>query len=559
MTVDERRRRVDALRFRIGVVENDLVDHYEAGRIDRREFVRRGAVLGLSMSALGVLAGCSRPDVAQVDPPQTKPPQPGGTIRSGIVIPAAALDPVTISDEGGLAVLGQTGEYLAWSDSQGNLQPRLAESWAHDASGGVWRFKIRRGVKFHNGATLSADDVAATFNKLADPKVGSNALSTFTGVLSKGNVKAIDPTTVEFQLDAPNGNFPYIVSSDNYNAIILPANFEGKWDKTFMGTGPWKLEKYTPSGGVNFVRNPDWWRGKTVADRHEMTFYGAEQAQVLGLEGNQVDVLAHFSVTEGKALLTNPDVRTIQFRSSSHREVHMRTDQEPFTDKRVRQAMALLIDRKALVRGLLATKSDYGNDSPFAPMFKSTDKSVPQRQRDVAKAKQLLADAGKPDGFSVTLNTLTHFELPDLAQVIQDNAAAGGVRIKLNITDAGTYYGDAVFGKSPWLDSVMGITDYGHRGVPNVTLTAPLESKGSWNSSHFKNPTYDKLVADYIGALDLGAQRRAAGKIQELLLDEVPVIFPYFYYFLTGAANRVSGVQTTAMGHIDVSRAGLVA
>ena len=95
--------------------------------------------------------------------------------------------------------------------------------------------------------------------------------------------------------------------------------------------------------------------------------------------------------------------------------------------------------------------------------------------------------------------------------------------------DQGAYYGDAVYGKSPWLDSVMGITDYGHRGVPNVFLSAPLTSDGTWNSAHFKNKEYDTLVTSYVRALDLEAQRATAGKIQTLLLDETPVIFAYFY------------------------------
>jgi peptide/nickel transport system substrate-binding protein len=276
------------------------------------------------------------------------------------------------------------------------------------------------------------------------------------------------------------------------------------------------------------------------------------------LQGNQVDLLIHYSVSAGKALITDPAVRTIQYRSAAHRQIHMRTDKEPFNDKRVRQAMALLVDRRALVQGLLATKSDYGNDSPFATAFKSSDRSVPQRQRDVAKSKELLAAAGKSNGFTVQLNTLSQFELPDLAQVIQDNAASAGIKIRLVITDAGTYYGDAVYGKSPWLDSTMGITNYSSRGVPNVYLTAPLGSKGTWNAAHFKNPTYDALVKDYIGTLDLQSQRRVARKIQLLLLDEVPVIFPYYYFFLTGTAERVSGVQTTGMGHADLFRAGLV-
>ncbi|MBV9941624.1 MAG: ABC transporter substrate-binding protein, partial [Solirubrobacterales bacterium] len=529
---DERQRKVDTIRGRIGEVENDLVDELVAGRIERREFVRRGTVLGLSLSSLGVLAGCATPNVAQVSPPQTKPPKAGGTMRTGIVAPAAALDPIMISDEGGLAVLGQTGQYLVWSDKHLNLRPVLAESWNHDHTGRVWTFKIRRGVSFSDGTPLSAEDVAATFNRLSDPAVGSNALSNFDGVLSKGNAKAIGPYTAQFTLDAPNGNFPYLVSSDNYNAVVLPKNYDGGWDKTFIGTGPWKLESFTPNQGVAYVRNPRYWGPPTVAERSEVTFYAEEQAQTLGILGNQVDVVAHYSVSGGRALITNPDIRTTQFRSSSHRQIHMRTDKEPFADKRVRQAMALLLDRRALVNGLLATKSDYGNDSPFAPVFQSTNQSVRQRQLNVAMAKQLLEAAGKGAGFSTQLLTLTHFELPDLAQVVQNDVSVAGINLKLSILDPGSYYGSSKFGTSPWLDSTMGITDYGHRGVPNLLLTAPLSSKGPWNAAHFRNPQYDQLVAHYVAALDLGAQRAAAAKIQELLLDETPVMFPYFYYFL---------------------------
>src|ERR1051326_1346028 len=109
----------------------------------------------------------------------------------------------------------------------------------------------------------------------------------------------------------------------------------------------------------------------------------------------------------------------------------------------------------------------------------------------------------------------------------------GGITIYLNVENQDAYYGKAVFGQSDWLDSIMGATDYGHRGVPNVLLAAPLTSDGTWNAARFKNRDYDILVKQYIGALDLQSQRAAAGQIERLLLDETPVLFTYFYDFLT--------------------------
>src|SRR4029450_12749922 len=177
-------------------------------------------------------------------------------------------------------------------------------------------------------------------------------------------------------------------------------------------------------------------------------------------------------------------------KAAPHRQLRMGTGMEPFTDKRVRQAIALSIDRQALVDGLWEGQADVGNDSPFAPLYPSTDTSLAQREQDVEQANQLLADAGK-SSFSVDLSTWNGFEIPDLAQLVKQYAAEIGVTINLKIADAGTYYGDGVFGKSTWLDSVMGITDYGHRPVPNVYLTAPPSGGpqgGGWETAPLQKP-----------------------------------------------------------------------
>jgi len=547
-------RLLDMLRQGRSEIENHLIDGFVDGRVSRREFLRHGSVIGLSLPFLGSVMSATGVVVA---PRNARAAMAGGTIRVAQTVPAAAIDPVTIADGGGVTMLSYVGENLCLSGPDLALQPVLAESWSPNKDGTVWTFKLRKGVKFHNGKMMTADDVVASIDRLADPKNGSNALSVFKGMLSKGATRKVDDHTVEFHLDVANGNFPYALSTDNYNAIILPADYAGDFEKAMIGTGAFKLDKYTAKVGSSFSRFDDYWGGKASPDRLEVSFYNDYQPQFLALQGGQVDIVQQVPVLQGVGLLHDPNIDIISRPSTAHEEVHMRTDMAPFTDKRVRRAVALCLDRPLLVKGLMKGKAVVGNDSPFASAFPSTDKTVKQREKDIAEAKKLMEAAGMANGFETTLTTEKYLEIPDYAVLIQNAVKPIGGKIKLNIMDQGAYYGDAVPGKSPWLDSVMGITDYGHRGVPNVFLTAPLESKGTWNSAHFHNKDYDGLVASYIAALDLEAQKAAAGKIQRLLLDETPILYAYFYDFLTATKKGMGGVNPTAMGHLFLAAATL--
>jgi peptide/nickel transport system substrate-binding protein len=356
---------------------------------------------------------------------------------------------------------------------------------------------------------------------------------------------------VAFHLEAANGNFPYLVSSDNYNAIIVPKGTDfGKWVKTFIGTGPFKLTSYTQNVGANFAANPDYWGGAPSLDGTAFTFYASQQPQILALQGGTVDVVVQFVAQGAQSLLNSSQYSVIKLKSSIHRELSMRNDMAPFTDPRVRQAIALSLDRPGMVQALLSGDGDLGNDSPFSPKFPSTDTSVPQRVQNIAKAKQLLSAAGHPHGFSTTLATEQYEEIPQLAQVIAEAATKIGVTIKLKVETQPSYYGKDTYGNSDWLDSIMSLVDYGDRGVPNVFLESPLTSGGPWNAARFHNKTYDGLVAQYVAAVDLQTQKSLAGKIENLLLDQTPIVVPYFIEGLTAAATSVQGINPTAIGAI---------
>jgi len=559
MNIDHRR--LGRIRQDQGDIANHIIDEFAAGRLSRRDFIRRASVVGISVPVLGsVLAACgsssSTSAKSGTSSSSTATGAPGAVIKAGITTPTAAINPVTVADQGGLDMLAQTGEYLTLSTQTLTLQPVLATSWTPNATADVWTFKIRQGVKFHNGAALTADDVVYTYQLHANPKNGSNALSVLGGVLIPSGVVKVDDFTVAFHLEAPNGNFPYLTSSDNYNMIIIPKGYNpASWQSTFIGTGPFVLGSYTPKSGATFTRNESYWGTKALPSQTQFTFYDTQNPMILALTGSTIDVVGQFSVSGAQELLTG-SYNIIKLKSSAHRELSMRCDQAPFTDSRVRQAIALTLDRRAIVTALFKGYADVGNDSPFAPVYPSTDTSIAQRVQNISQAKSLLAAAGHSSGFSTQLITENLLEIPDYAQIVAQSAAQIGVKISLKVESSSAYYGKATFGQSDWLDATMSLVDYGHRSVPNAFLTAALETTnaktgtGPWNAAHFNNAQYDKLAAQYVAASDLSTQRSIAGQIETLLLAQTPVIFGYFYNYLTATATGVTGVYPTAIGHL---------
>jgi peptide/nickel transport system substrate-binding protein len=561
----ERRNKLDELRANHSELENNFIDELAAGHVDRRQFLQRGAVLGLSAGAMGaILAACGGANNTSSPTTGSKGTSTGGTLKRGGTlklasqVPAGAVNPLLVDDSGSLCVLSQVGEFLTLDNPLADrLQPMLATKWTASANGTVWTFNIRTGVKFHNGQPMTADDVVYTFQQLSDPKNASAALSTFDGVLKPTGVVKVDSHTVAFHLEAANGNFPYLVSSDNYNAIIVPKGTDYKtWDKTMIGTGAFKLSSYTTNQGANFSANKDYWGGAPYLDGTEFTFYASQQPQITALQGGTVDVIVQFTATGAQAILQNASqYKIISVKSSGHRELSMRCDKAPFNDARVRQAIALSVDRPAMIKGLLQGYGQLGNDSPFAPIFPSTNTSVPQRTQNIAKAKALLKEAGHPSGFTAQLDTEQYQEIPQLATVFKQDAAKIGVNINLNVETQSNYYGQATFGNSDWLDAEMSLVDYGGRGVPNAFLESALATGGPWNAAHFSNSEFDSLVKKYVAAVDLTSQRQYSGQIQRLLLDQTPMVIPYFLTFPTASTHSVGGMIPTAISQIFLSKA----
>ncbi|HEV3403310.1 MAG TPA: ABC transporter substrate-binding protein [Gaiellaceae bacterium] len=561
MDRETRRRLEEYRRSEAGAVENTLLDELAAGELDRKEFLRRATLFGLSASTIA--AGLTAFGNAPLAFARSAPARAGGRLRVAIIPPPTkSLDPHTYADQGGLETGGIAGEFLTRATQSLTLAPELATSWKPNANASVWVFKLRPGVKFQTGKTMNADDVVATYQRLLGPDSG--ALSAFKGVLSSSGIKKVDDLTVQFSLDTPTASFPYLTSSTTYQAIILPADYKaGTFEKTPQTTGAFKLVSYSPGVGAKYDRNPTWWAGKAPLDGIDVTYYSDDAAVTAALLGGQIDLIGQIQFATGRPLFSNPNVQIFAVRGATHRQVPMRVDlHNAFADSRVRRAVALTLDRPTIVKTLFNGRADIGNDSPFAPVYPSTAR-VAQRHKDLRTAKQLMAAAGHRNGFSITLVTETTGEIPQLAQIIQHSVKAIGIKMTLNILTATAYFagsqsgGPGGLGTTPWLNAPMNITDWGHRAVPNVLLNSALETGGVWNAAHYSNRRYDALVKSYEGAIALTDQRKYAKQIETILLHDTPVIFPYFYNYLAAGSTKVKGYQADALGQVYLSKTSL--
>ena len=575
-------KRFDALRSNAGPIEVDLVEAYAQKRIGRRDFVKRGTIVGLSAPFMGaIIAACgggsdevstdtgASDTAADTDTGSSSAPASstgGGNLIVGNQFGDAnsGLDPVAMLDLGTYNILVQSFEYLVGLGSDGNIADNaLATSWSPNEDGSVWTFNLRDDAVWRDGSPLTSADVAATMDRLA--AAGNAGL---TGVIEEGSVDASDPAVAVITLVEPNGNFPVLVSIFNPQSCIAPADYSSgtTLNERDEGTGAWMLESFDPSTfDAKFVPNPNWWGGAPILDTLELRGFADIGTAVTAMQSRSIDVIQNFSVIGGEGLLADNNFEVLTPPSSNHRQIWFNVqDTGDFgTNKLARQALGWCLDREQMVSTLFSGRAEIGNDHPILGSLPFFDPdATPQRTRDIDKAKSLLAEAGI-DEINATFTCGDLGEVPQLAAIIQQNAAEAGINLQVDVQSNSTFYGDSWCPGPSETDPTqpcagsgpVGAVDYGHRPIPDIFLGSALSSGGVWNSSNYASDEFDSLLSTYRTAPDVEGQRAAIGSIQKLLHDDQPALYPYFFNFLAGHDASVSGVQATALGHIVTNKA----
>lgn len=492
---------------------------------------------------LAVSAGLSGVALAAFDA-QAQTPKRGGTLRVSVDQAVAKLNPIFARVDPEYMVAELLYSSLTRVRPDMSVEPDLATSWTSSADLLEWTFVLRKGVSFHDGSAFSAKDVVATFEAILDPKTASPARLT-VGPITK--VRAKDDSTVIFSLSAPFADLP--VTLANNNAKMLPASVlksgMARFDREAIGTGPFKLTSYEPERQIVVTRNDNYYdKGRPYVNRLEVVVYPDNTAEGSALISGDTDLMARLPPTEFTRLQKTSGVKVLRTPSGQFCNVNFGCDQKPFNDVRVRQALALSIDRAAMVDFVAEGFGTAGNDTPLNSAYHYYAAQSPKKP-DIAKAKALLVAAGYPNGLDVTLIASDRPPVrTQLAIALRQMAKPAGFRINVETMPHATYL-DQVWKKGPFY-----IGFYNMQPTADAIFSLLYTSNASWNETRWNNAAFDKVVGEARATIDEKKRRALYAEAQKLMNAEVPSIIPVFFDLLAAQREWVQGYQLHPRGSV---------
>jgi peptide/nickel transport system substrate-binding protein len=509
---------------------------FAKGRMSRRQFLRRVSILGLT----GAVSPALWTSLAQAETPKR-----GGNFRIGLAgaSTAESLDPATY----GTGVInhfmvGAIGNCLTEIDHNGEVIPELAELWETNSSADVWTFRLRQGVTFHNGKTLTADDVIASFNHHRGEDTKSSGKTLLKGVT---DIHKTDDRTVVFELGGGNADFPYVVSE--YFFIIFPSK-DGRCDwKSGIATGGYKLTKFEP--GVRYVgeRYPDYWKeGRAHFDRVEQLPLSDQAARTTSIMTGEADCIGGVDLSTVHLLKRKPGITVNAITGTQHFTMPMFTDVAPFDDVNVRLALKYAIDREQLVKLLLSGFGQAGNDSPITPANRYFNTEMAQRKYDPEKARYHLKQAGL-DSLLVKLHAADAAfpKAVDAAVLFSESAAKAGIEIKVVREPNDGYWSNV------WLKKPFCTCFWSGRPTEDLMLTTAYAADSPWNDAHWKNKRFNTLLVEARTELDSDRRRAMYWELQEIVRDDGGTIIPVYAQYVFAKRSNVAHGPLAANRDVD--------
>ena len=526
------------------------------GQIDRREFVRYATLLGMAApAAYAFVARVTRERLVAPAEAQATLPK-GGTLR--IAMRCQDLkSPHTYSWIESANSARQVLDYLTVTGVDNVTRPSLIEKWEPSPDLKTWTLRVRKSVKWHNGRQFTADDVVWNLKRVLDPKTGSSVLGLMKGFLledyetgekdDKGNpkkasrlwdanaIQKVDDFTVRL-----NGKTPQLAVPEqlfHYPLLILDPAENGEFKVGSNGTGAFTLvENEVGRRQVLKAHKPGYWGGGPYLDQLEFIDLGDDPAaSVAALASKQVDGLYGADIVQLEALQKIPHVQMYQVTTAYTATARMQPV-KPFDVKRVRQAMRYAIDSNAVLQIAHRGLGQPGEHHHVSPVHPEYAKLAPP-QRDVARAKKLLSEAGYPNGIDVEIICRPQPAWELLAvQTMVEQWKEAGIRVKINVMPSTQYW-------EVWTKVPFGFTTWAHRPLGIMSLALAYRSGGPWNESKYSNPEFDRLLTQAEGTLDVAARREIMARLETILQEDGPIVQPVWRAIFTFHDKRVQGFK----------------
>ena len=511
---------------------NHLVKQAAAGRLSRREFVGRAGALGVSAAVAGtMLATAARAEA----------PVKGGRLRAGMGGGESTntLDPALAASEVPFVVSMTYGDMLVDVNPANEIDYRVAEEISSSPDAKEWKFKIRAGVEFHNGKTLTADDVVATLKRHTDEKSQSGALGIVKGIT--GMKAAGDMVTLT--LDAANADLPYLMA--DYHLVIQPG---GGIDTPAdgIGSGAYKVTSFEPGVRIAFEKHANYW-DNTVghADQVEIIVINDNTARTAALQSGQINMMNRVDPKIIGLLKGAPGISVQSVAGRGHYVFIMHCDKPPYDNNDLRMALKLAINRTELVDKILGGYGTVGNDFPINAAYPFFDETIPQREMDAAKAVEFYKKSGH-DGSPLILQ-VAEGAFPgaiEAAQLFQQSANAAGIPLEIKREPDDGYWTN-VWNVAPFCASY-----WGGRPVQDQMYSTAYLSTADWNDTKFFDTAFDATLIAARGELDPVKRKAMYSEMAYKVRDTGGLILPMFNDFVEIVADSLGGWQQDPNGEL---------
>jgi peptide/nickel transport system substrate-binding protein len=503
-----------------------LSNRVAMGKHSRRAFLGRAGALGLGAAAANTMLSSAV---------WAAGPQPGGTIKVGIQGGGSgdSLDPALAANATMTTILRMWGEPLVELAAGGGLEGKVAESWRSTPDAKTWTFKVRSGITFSNGKSVTAEDVMATLERHSGEDTKSGAL----GLLRDIQSMSVSGDEFTLTLGSANADLPYLMA--DYHLIIQPNG--GKDDPSAcIGTGPYTLASADMGVRLVFEKNPNHWDSSLGhASTIELIVINDDTARVAALQSGQVDMVDRIPPRTAGLIDRAPNITVQKTSGPGHYVFIAHTNTAPFDNKDVMMALKYGMNRQEMVDKILFGYGSVGNDTPINAAYPYYTE-MEQREYDPDKAAHHWKASGVTDPVLLRTSDNSFPGAPDAAALFQQSLAAAGVPLEIKREPNDGYWSE-VWNKQPFCTSY-----WGGRPTQDQMYSTAYLSTADWNDTRFNNEQFDQLLVAARAELDDAKRTQMYADMGKILHDEGGLICPMFNDFLDATTDRVAGWDVSA-------------